>query len=82
MSELSIIIPVFNCLKEATIPCINSIEVSEDVDLIIVDNGSTDSTEQYFRDYAKEKGVEFEIIDGDTIFLSDSECKKSQQPSC
>jgi len=78
MPDLSIIIPCYNCLKEATQPCIESIQSTEAFELIIIDNGSSDGTEQYFRKLALEKNVPFEYIDGDTINLTQEEKQKSE----
>lgn len=50
---LSIIIPVFNCL-EYTEQCINSIRrYTQDYELIIIDNGSTDGTKEYLESQNK-----------------------------
>lgn len=81
MSDLSIIIPCLNCLTEATKPCVESIQCSEDYDLIIIDNGCTDGTEEYFGKLAIEKNIPLEILDGREINLTDEERRKSEQPS-
>ena len=78
--ELSIICPVLNCI-EMTQKMINSIEVSEPFNLIIVDNGSSEDYESYLRKLAKENNVEFEFIDGDTVKLTEEEKAKSENPS-
>jgi len=78
--ELSVIIPVLNCV-DMTQRCIESIKCSEPYNLIVVDNGSIDNTEEYLRNLAKEKGIPFEYIDGDTVHLSEEERIKSQEPT-
>ena len=52
--EYSVIIPVYNNLKECTLPCLSSIEEYTDLDpnrleIIIVANGCTDGTNEYIQ---------------------------------
>lgn len=78
--ELSVIIPCYNCL-ELTKRCIESIRCSEDFNLIIVDNGSTDGTEEYIKNLAKEKNIPFEEIDGSSVRLTLEEKIKAERPT-
>ncbi len=69
---ISIIIPVFNCF-EYTELCIESIRKNtKDYELIIVDNGSTDKTKEWF--YGQKTGeIEencYPIVDGTVIVLN------------
>jgi len=78
MKELSIICPVLNCF-EMTKKMIESINVSEEYDLIIIDNGSTDGTLEKLKVIAENSNVPFEVIDGETISLTSEEKKKSEE---
>lgn len=77
--ELSIICPVLNCF-DLTKRMIESINVSEPYDLIIIDNGSTDGTSENLKKIAAENNIPFEEIDGDTVFLTPEEKLKSEEP--
>lgn len=55
MAECSIIIVTFNGLQETTIPCLESVfrsAGSEDYEVIVVDNNSTDETPVYLKELA------------------------------
>lgn len=71
---ISIIIPVFNCF-EYTELCVTSIRKhTKDYELIIVDNGSTDETREWFnaQKTAQIDDNSFSIVDGTVIVLNEN----------
>lgn len=60
MKSLTILIPVMNCLRWAMpfFGCLKNM-TSEEVEWLVVDNGSTDPIEQYVRNYIKPKKLNF-----------------------
>lgn len=64
--RVSMVIPVFNQL-EYTKQCVESINktVDEKIELVIVNNASSDGTGEYLRNYKSEK-IKFKIVDNET----------------
>ncbi len=56
MKKVSIIILTYNCLEEATKPCLESIyscKTSLDFDVVVVDNFSIDGTREYLTEFGR-----------------------------
>ena len=78
-TDLAIVIPCYNCFEECTRKCLETIESSEDYNLIIVDNGSADGTFEKLKQIAADNNIPFEEIDGATVSLTPEEKEKSQK---
>ncbi|MCX6650720.1 MAG: glycosyltransferase family 2 protein [Methanomassiliicoccales archaeon] len=55
----SVVVLTYNQLKEGTVPCVESIfkfTNADDIELVLVDNASTDGTSDYLRTVEKEHG--------------------------
>lgn len=64
MSTVAIIILTYNCLKEATKPCLESIYAAKNetqFEIVVVDNLSTDGTQDFLQEFAKSKD-NFKVI--------------------
>lgn len=61
MTKLSILIPVYN-QEELVIKCLDSIPRRDDIEVLVRDDGSTDSTLKNLRAYAKQTDLNMKVF--------------------